>query len=65
MTILLPSCLWSKTAWFLNKLKEQNFIKKVEFDINLLNKIICDENASNLTKETAKIKLIKLKEFLK
>lgn len=47
------------------KYKPDGFIKKVEFDINLLNKIICDENASNLTKETAKIKLIKLKEFLK
>lgn len=45
--------------------KPDGFIKKVEFDINLLNKIISDENASNLTKETAKIKLIKLKEFLK
>ena len=47
------------------KYRPDGFIKKVEFDINLLNKIICDENASNLTKETAKIKLIKLKEFLK
>ena len=47
------------------KEKPEGFIKKVCFDIEVLNGIIADEKASKLSKETAKIKLIKLKEFIK
>ncbi len=45
--------------------KPEGFIKKIRFDIDLLNGIISDEKASKLSKETAKIKLTKLKEFIK
>ena len=45
--------------------KPDGFIKKVNYDIGVLNSIIEDEKASKLSKETAKLKLIKLKEFIK
>ena len=45
--------------------KPDGFIKKIKFEIGVLEGVLEDEKASTLSKETAKIRLIILKELIK
>ncbi len=45
--------------------KPDGFIRKVKYDIGVLEGVLVDEKASKLSKETAKLKLFMLKELIK